>query len=244
MAGKNALVLDETFYDVCQESQEPAVDSFKYIGNIIAIEDSLVWYWHNEKFDTLYDFAANVGDAWEYRYSGHDTVNALVFGVGTNAELGAFLDIEFKQRGLPSYRDTIYERLLGGTNYIIPWDVIASQLDGQEGGPIRCFTDTKLSYVSSWWEATNLPCKYLSKRASVDQVAANNLFTIYPNPSKGVIRIDATQKPDKIEVYTVLGELVFSSDHVFETPHLSSQLYIVKLWRIDGLVEVHRVVVE
>lgn len=243
LAGKTAMVIAQTLYDVCQEPQEPAVDSIKGIGNVLVIEDSLVMYWHNVKYDTLYDFGAKVGDKWMYRYSTNDTLNALVLGKGIDSELGVFLDLEFSHSFYPTRRDTVYEQLLGGTNYIIPWDVEASQLDGQEGGPLRCFTDSKLSYVSSWWEARNLPCKYLSKRVDVDQVAVNNLFTIYPNPSKGVIRIE-TQKPEKMEVYTVLGELVYSSDHVFETRHLSSQLYVVKLWRKDGLVEVHRVVVE
>ena len=67
---------------------------------------------------------------------------------------------------------------------------------------------------------------------------------MYPNPSKGVIGIDANQKPTKMEVYSMFGKLVFSSDKEFKTLPLSPQIYVVKLRRKDGLLEVHRVVVE
>jgi hypothetical protein len=192
----------------------------------------------------LYDFASETGEKWLYRYSNNDTVVATVFGRGTDARLGVFIDLEFKQRNLPSYRDTIYERLLGGYNYIIPWDVMASYLDGQEGGPLRCFTDSKVSYVSDLWEEKKLPCKFLSKRLGVETIEKTNMYAIYPNPSKGVFQINDNKKPAKMEVYSTHCELLFSSETTFQTPQLSPQLYTVKLWRNDGLVEVHWVVVE
>lgn len=244
VAGKTAMVFDAKYYDVCQEPQEPLIDSFRYVANIIVIEDSLVWYWHNEMFDTLYDFAAKAGDEWKYRYSLNDTVNALVMGVGTDARLGYFLDIEFKH-ARSSYRDTIYERLLGGTNYIIPWDVMASYLDGHEGGQLRCFSNSTINYVAQWWETRNLPCDFLNKKIGITDVK-NQQFSLYPNPGNGklYLRPSENKKPKSITISDSRGLVVYQSDSTDLLIELEPQTYFVRIVRQDGRVEVHKVVVD
>jgi len=47
-----------------------------------------------------------------------------------------------------------------------------------------------------------------------------------------------------MEEHTITGQQVYSTESVIEGNNLSAQIYIIKLRRKDGKVEVHRVVVE
>jgi hypothetical protein len=67
---------------------------------------------------------------------------------------------------------------------------------------------------------------------------------MYPNPSNGTIRISGNRQPQKIEIFSATGQQIYSSENTFEIDNLSPQIYFVKLWRNDGRVEVHKVVVE
>jgi len=240
---KSAIVLDETFYDVYRDPGKPNIDSFSDVGNIIFIEDSVVQYLNNGKFETLYDFGAEVGAKWEYYFAGKDTLIAYVVGKGQDDNLGAFLDIEYID-GFGSRRDTIYEKTLGGTSYVIPWDETLMQLDGHEGGPLTCFSNSQGRYSEKTWTSGGSPCTDIIDKLSIEERYASNIFTIYPNPSNGFIKIFGSTQPQKMEVYNVLGELVYTSINVFEYEDLSSQTLYIKLWRKNGKVEVHRVVVE
>ncbi|MDB4106940.1 T9SS type A sorting domain-containing protein [Bacteroidia bacterium] len=141
-------------------------------------------------------------------------------------------------------KDTVYEKTLGGSAYIIPEKQIAQFVDGQEGGPLVCFSNSKGRYSEKTWTVSGAACTDIVDKLGVDNTAGENMFSIYPNPSKGIIRVNADQNPTKLEVYSSHGELVFSSETKLETRPLSRQIYAVKLWRNDGLVEVHRVAVE
>ncbi len=246
LSGKNALVFKETLYDVYDYLNEGKTDTLKGEGNIIAIEDSLVSYWFNGKFDTLYNFAAKIGDNWTYAFDNKDTLNASVLGKGIDDRLGTYLELEYTSKFFPPRRDTVFEHLLGGTNYIIPWDVEVSHLDGHSGGPLRCFSNNNLNYVSKWWEERNLPCMFLSKKIGVDELNKTNSFTIYPNPSHGSIHIksNANSVVRLIVVYDSKGQIVFESKGLLAIDNLSPQLYFVHIYTENGFLETHNVVVE
>lgn len=243
--GKSAIVLDETFYDTYRDPGKPEIDTIKRLGSILYIEDSTVFYWNTNQFDTLYDFGADIGEEWTYYFSGRqDTLRVIVQGNGVNSDLGAFVALEYTDKYARPWKDTIYESLLGGSGYILPWDETEMQLDGHRGGPLQCFSNSKGRYSDRTWTAGGAACTDIIEKLSVGEVAKENLFSIYPNPSQGVISISTSQKPTRMEVYNTLGELVFSSETEFKTQTLSPQMYVVKLWRNDGLVEVHKMVVE
>jgi hypothetical protein len=246
LSGKNAMVFEKTLYDIYDYFNEGKIDTLKGVGNIISTEDSLVSYLFNEKFDTLYNFAANIGDEWMYAYSSKDTLIASVLGKGTDARLGFYLELEYTSKYFPSRRDTVYEYLLGGTNYIIPWDVEVSHLDGHSGGPLRCFSNNNLNYVSKWWEERNLPCMFLSKKIGIDELNKTNSFTIYPNPSRGSIQIRTNDKEKVrfIQVFDLKGQIVFETEGLGAIENLSPQLYFVRIFTESGTFETHKVLVE
>ncbi|MFB1003956.1 MAG: hypothetical protein QMC70_07460 [Bacteroidia bacterium] len=245
IGGRSAIVLDETFYDTYRDPGKPDIDTISRLGSILCLKDSTVFYWNINQFDTLYDFGAEIGAEWTYYFAGReDTLKAFVLGKGVDSNLGAFVELEYTDKYDFPWKDTIYEFILGGSKYILPWDETWLRLDGHSGGPLQCFSNSSGRYSERTWTAGGAACTDIIEKLGVYKIAKENIFNIYPNPSKGVISIDANQKPTKMEVYSMFGKLIFSSDKEFKTPPLSSQIYTVKLWRKDGLLEVHRVVVE
>ncbi len=249
LVGKQAMIFKQTLFNRYKHPNDPKRDTIDWSQNIIALEDSAVLWWDNDQYKLVYDFGESIGTKRTIRSYERDTLTVETIEKGVHEHLGCFQVLTYRYRNLLDenkleLKDTVYERLLGGSAYILPEKQIAQFLDGQEGGPLQCFSNSKGRYSDRTWTAGGSACTDIIEKLSVDQIAKDNLFAIYPNPSQGRISISTNQKPTRMEVYSTLGELVFSSETEFETQTLSPQLYVVKLWRNDGLVEAHRVVVE
>ena len=107
-----------------------------------------------------------------------------------------------------------------------------------------CYSNSKGRYSERTWTAGGAACTDIIEKLSVGEITKLKMFSIYPNPSSGNLRIVGNIQPLKMEVFTTEGQQVYSSKKPFEIDNLSPQIYFVKLWRNDGGVEVHRVVVE
>ena len=243
VGGKNGMVISEKLYDVYTDSGKLNLEIRTLTGKILYIEDSVVYYFSNSQYDTLINFGAAVGEGWT-NDAFEDLITVNVLGKGADSLLGAFLDIEYSFWQDWTYRDTVYERLLGGREYPIPRDYLSSQLDGHEGGPLTCFSNSKGRYSEKTWTAGGVACTDIIDKLSVGEVSQTKLFSLYPNPSSGTIRISGNRQPQKIEIFTTAGQQTYSSENVFEINNLSPQMYFVKLWRNDGGLEVHKVLVE
>ena len=66
---------------------------------------------------------------------------------------------------------------------------------------------------------------------SVSEVALNIKVNIYPNPSNGLLNINANIQIDKIELYSVFGNKILESKNVarLDVSNLNSGIYIFKL---------------
>ena len=66
-------------------------------------------------------------------------------------------------------------------------------------------------------------------------------FKLYPNPVHNILNIQTDENLDKVEVYSILGRKVFESETtMINVSHLSSGLYLLKVYSQDGKVGVKR----
>jgi len=81
----------------------------------------------------------------------------------------------------------------------------------------------------------------------MEDVSENAIISVYPNPTNGLLEIDAADKRVRIEIFTADGKAVFSTS-VFDTRHaidISSQpagIYFLKAIGEDRLVTVTKII--
>ncbi|MDG1397445.1 MAG: family 16 glycosylhydrolase [Polaribacter sp.] len=97
-------------------------------------------------------------------------------------------------------------------------------IGGYSGTPDTNFTESSMviDYVRV----------YQNNTASIDDVFSSK-FTIYPNPSSGIINIKTDQKINKIEIYSTLGKRVFvknNSNSSVNLENLKAGIYFLKIF--------------
>lgn len=108
------------------------------------------------------------------------------------------------------------------------------------------FSSVNIGWVSSWdeiyrWDNPN--------PISINEVEANTLFNIYPNPSTGIINISlSNEESANVEVLDILGKVVtslnnVSSDVVIDLTNQAKGLYFVNI-DSGNANETHKVIVK
>lgn len=136
-------------------------------------------------FDTLYHLAAGPGGRWQLPSVPEPFVctpesfmlvtdtGTMVFG--TVALHWIAVDIHLLDpEGVMVVSDTIFERI-GTASYILPHDLCNAYVDGQEGGPLRCYQDAEVDHTSG-----STPCNFIVGMKGVQGTSSQPL--ILPNP--------------------------------------------------------------
>lgn len=164
--GKSSNVLNKKQYWWNKFKSEIQITN---LGNEITYtEDSVVYLYSNNQFDTLYAFNCAIGNSWilhDCPYGEMCQKEALVTVIDTgrmkinNMNLKYITvqyDFDTLSFGLPyKVYDTIFERIGSTEMYFLPWDIIMSMLDGNEGGKLRCYSDDVLGTFSNDYK---MPC--------------------------------------------------------------------------------------
>ncbi len=102
-------------------------------------------------YDTLYNFNAEIGDSWtlEAEHTTEFTVTAKgVLNINNQDLEFSAVDLNIDVNGnLYEQHDTIVEKLGFLHRYFLPYDIIKSYVDGNEGGATKCYYDSQLGYV-------------------------------------------------------------------------------------------------
>jgi hypothetical protein len=190
--GQTAKILSKNFAGV--DWNMNVVTNF--IGNEYTYENNgVIFIRYQNQWDTLYHFNAQVGDHWRMAKQPFTSVcpensrlKVLATGNKTiNNETRKFLVLDFCNPDLSSLgwgQDTIVENIGFIGTYFLPYDQFEGAVDGNEGGPFRCYShDNFATYVPHFSEA----CDYI---VGVEEVASNKTtFTIYPNPVETEIHL-------------------------------------------------------
>ncbi|MDR0970175.1 MAG: T9SS type A sorting domain-containing protein [Lentimicrobiaceae bacterium] len=188
-------------------------------------DDDKVYIYKMNRFFTLYDFSAQVGDEWEIPY-GHEflleagvdceEVVSLTTGMAEVSFAGDTLingltlryfklkrkDFQPCETGycweLPD-ESPIIEKIGPIRGYMLPNP--SCILDFYAGGQLRCYSENSFTFETG----VALTCDYL---VSTNENTENQLFQIFPNPTSDAIRIvcDANSVYS-LSITNVLGQV-------------------------------------
>lgn len=152
-------------------------------------ENGIVYLRYNNNWDTLYNFNASIGDTW--KMAGQPTLNACdssstltVTAIGStiiNSVLLNYLVVDFS---FPwEYSDTIIEKIGFTGSYMLPYDLCNGALDGNEGGPFRCYQDDNFASYQPHYTGH---CDFI---VGVTESTQQTQMRIVPNPATDQIEI-------------------------------------------------------
>ncbi len=211
------------------------------LGTEITYEQNgVVYIRNNNKFDTLYNFKASIGDKWKMIWQCDSTSNITVLDTGTiiiNSTPLKFLkvNLHFNTNNLPKdSQDTIIEKIGFIGSYYIASDFCYAALDGAEGGNLQCYNDANFSTYKSHWATS---CTFT---VGIEEFKKETSIHIFPNPASNFITI-ITNKPfeqiKSIEFYNSFGQIVLLPKQLnkIDITELQNGLYFIKVTNNTGL---------
>ena len=208
--GQASKILSKTFHGMDW--------NMSIISNSIGSEytyenNGTVFIRYQNQWDTLYDFNAQVGANW--RMAKQPLTNVCpqnsrlkVIATGNKTihnELRKYLVVDFCNPDLSTLgiQDTIVENIGFLDSYFLPYDQFDGWVDGNEGGPLRCYTDNNfLTYAPHFTEA----CDFI---VGIEEIGLNSGLLIYPNPVIDEIHLTPgdVEKFEQYAIYSLDGKL-------------------------------------
>lgn len=221
------------------------------IGNEFTYEaNGVVFLRHQGAFDTLYNFNANVGDSWSV--PGVSPVQSVcnatsmvevvsVENVNINGVDLKQLIVDYKYRTTGTFviRDTIIERIGTLGQYLVPWDLCLSTVDGNEGGELRCFNDNEIGeYKHNFFSNCNVLVSAEEKLLAT--------LEVFPNPFSEVLlfRNNNEVRISSIILNDFLGRTIFEAEYLpeyLDTQNFPSGMYFLNIIDESGNSSVRKI---
>ncbi|MEN9973092.1 MAG: Secretion system C-terminal sorting domain [Bacteroidota bacterium] len=209
------------------------------IGNEYTYEDhGVIFLRYQNQWDTLYHFNAQVGDHWRMVKQPFTSVcpensrlKVLATGNKTiNNETRKYLVVDFCNPDLSSLgiQDTIVENIGFIGSYFLPYDQFDGTVDGNEGGPFRCYShDNFATYAPHFSEA----CDYIV--GLEEENSSKATFSIFPNPVRDEIQLLKEYKSTftTYSIYSLDGKIqqAGSLSEVIQLDYLRDGNYILEI---------------
>jgi len=170
--------------------------------------NGVVYLRYQNQWDTLYNFSTQIGESWRmakqpFANVAPENSRLKVLGTGIkviNSNTLKYVKVEFvdPQMNPLGFEDTIVENIGFIGSYFLPYDMFDGFVDGNEGGPFRCYAAPNFAtYKPTYWEV----CDYI---VGTEELSQNNTFQVYPNPVSDQINIPATYV-NEYGVYRILS---------------------------------------
>jgi len=177
--------------------------------------NGVVYLRYQNQWDTLYNFNAQVGQSWRMAkqpFTNVATQNSRIKILATgnliiNNETRKYLVAEkcdSNNISLGWLNDTIIENIGFLHDYLLPYDQFDGAVDGNEGGPFRCYSDNNFAiYKPNYLEV----CDYIMGTTELEGSAS---FQVYPNPVSDQINIPETliQQYNHYRILSSEGKLI------------------------------------
>lgn len=203
-----------------------------------------VFFWDEyfDKFQLLYDINAQAGDSWSIEISDiYSAVDSIVFKA-ISSEIKTYnsrefrtLNVEYSINGNADYKinTTIYEGISEIELLIRIGEEVGFQslCDGEGLNWLHCYTEPSTHYVFPTADACLVSTNEISKSESI---------TIYPNPTKNFISINA--QANKLEVINISGETLFEdkNSNQVNVESLTQGIYYLKITLQNGDIQFKR----
>ena len=171
--------------------------------------NGVVYLRYQNQWDTLYNFNAQVGDSWRMAkqpFTNVATQNSRIKILATgnlliNNETRKYLVAEkcdSTNISLGWLNDTLIENIGFLHDYLLPYDQFDGAVDGNEGGPFRCYSDNNFAlYKPNYLEV----CDYIM---GTTELEANATFQVFPNPVSDQINMPVAYL-DEYKTYQILS---------------------------------------
>ena len=207
--GQSAKILSKTFNGIDW--------SMTVVSNNIGKEytyenNGVIYLRYQNQWDTLYHFNAQIGEHWRMAKQPFTSVcpdnsrlKVLATGNKTiNNETRKYVVVDFCHPDLSSLgwgQDTIVENIGFIGSYFLPYDQFDGAVDGNEGGPFRCYSHDNFSTYAPHFSGT---CDYI---VGVDELTSS--FTVYPNPVQDEIHLsqDCVTRFSQYSIYSLDGKI-------------------------------------
>jgi hypothetical protein len=233
--GQSSKMLTKTFHGIDW--------NMTLVSNVFAKDytyenNGVVYIRYQNQWDTLYHFNAQVGDHWRMAKQPvanvcpqNSRLNVLAIGNKLiNNETRKYLVVDFCNPDLSSLgwgQDTIVENIGFIGSYFLPYDQFDGAVDGNEGGPFRCYTDDNFATYAPHY---NGACDYI---VGMEELSGSSSFIIYPNPTQNDIHIpfDFINKFTRYTLYSFDGkihQMGYMSENI-PLHHLKSGNYLLEI---------------
>ncbi len=206
--GQTAKILSKTFHGIDW--------SMTVVSNNIGKEytyenNGVIYLRYQNQWDTLYHFNAQIGGHWRMAKQPFTSVcpdnsrlKVLATGNKTiNNETRKYVVVDFCNPDLSSLgiQDTIVENIGFIGSYFLPYDQFDGAVDGNEGGPFRCYSHDNFSTYAPHFSGA---CDYI---VGVNELSST--FAIYPNPVQGEIHLaeDFVSRFTHYSIYSLDGKM-------------------------------------
>jgi hypothetical protein len=208
--GQSAKILSKTFTGI-DWNMTPVTN---FIGKEYTYENNgVIFLRYQNQWDTLYNFNAQVNEHWRMAKQPFTSVcpensRLKVTATGNkiiNSETRKYVVVDFCNPDLSSLgiQDTILENIGFIGSYFLPYDQFDGAVDGNEGGPFRCYSHDNFATYAPHFSGA---CDNL---IGLEGEASESIFTLYPNPVQDEIHLteELKTKFTTYTIYSLFGEI-------------------------------------
>lgn len=249
--GRNCQIYKVDGKYVAHENSTDTIYSLYTREVIVGLENYVLYHYdaHNEAFDTIINFAANIGDQWTNDFGFGPWVTTVVDITDEDFEGVNLLKYTLNKKGSFYEEDIEFYQLFGDLNGNFIYDKPAGQLDASIDTKLRCFSFyTDIGYYE--FNRTNKACDFLKLTNGTDDISSNSIYVINPVVD-GIVSIqnmDVNQL-QSIVFYNVEGQQMDISYQINDVIHLGKQellsgLYFYYITNNNGTINTGKVLVE
>ncbi len=209
------------------------------IGNEYTYDtNGVAMLYFDNAFDTLYNFNAIAGETWNVAgvspiQSVCNETSVIEVIAAENVTINGvvlkqlIVDYKYRTTGTFIIRDTIIERIGTLRQYMIPWDLCLSTVDGNEGGELRCFNDNEIGeYKHNFFSNCNVLVN------NEDWFAQN--IKVYPVPFSEVLVFKNDNGIDisAVAIKDLAGNIVYTEKYLPEyinTQNFTQGIYFLEV---------------